>query len=112
MPPATRRDIALLATALKDEALTRTLIEVYLAPLEDSRDGGLVLRKTLRAYFAAERNASSAAAALGVARSTVEYRLQTIEQRLDRTLGTCLAELEIATHLDELDVSPNARVAP
>jgi hypothetical protein len=97
-------DVALLATALRDEALARTLIEVYLVPLEDSRDGGLVLRETLRAYFAAERNASSAAVALGVARSTVENRLQTIEQRLGRALGSCLAELEVATHLDELDV--------
>jgi DNA-binding PucR family transcriptional regulator len=64
-----------------------------------------VLRQTLRAYFAAERNASSAAAALGVARHTIENRLRKIEERLDRRLSTCLAELEVALRVEEyLDV--------
>jgi hypothetical protein len=101
--PLTRyADIALLATALKDEALARTLIGVYVAPLVDGRGGGEVLLQSLRAYLVAERSVSSTAAALRVARRTVESRLRTIEERLGRTLHPCPAELEIALLLDEL----------
>jgi PucR-like helix-turn-helix protein/diguanylate cyclase with GGDEF domain len=96
-------DVALLAFALGDEALAASLIEVYLAPLDEQRDGGVVLRRTLRAYFAAGRSASSAAAALGVVRSTVENRLRAVEQSLGRSLLACLAELEVALRLEELD---------
>jgi hypothetical protein len=96
-------DVPLLAAALKDEMLSRVLIDVYLSPLDGSRDGGAVLRQTLNAYFAAERNASSAAAALGVVRSTVESRLRAVETRLGRTLHARLAELEVALCLLELD---------
>jgi AcrR family transcriptional regulator len=95
-------DVALLATALKDELLAAALIDVYIAPLEDSRGGGPVLCETLRAYLNAECNVSSAAAALGVVRKTVENRLRTIEERLGRTLHPCPAELEVALLLDEL----------
>jgi len=99
-------DVALLATALKDEALGRALLEVYIAPLEDARGNGPSLQRTLRAYLASECNASSAAAALGVARRTVENRLRTIEERLGRTLHPCPAEIEVALELDELAATP------
>ena len=95
-------DVALLAAALKDEALGRALIDIYLSPLEGSRDGGLALREALYAYFAAGRNVSSTASTLGVARSTVESRLRAIEERLGRTLSLCSAELEVALQLDAL----------
>jgi PucR C-terminal helix-turn-helix domain/GGDEF-like domain len=95
-------DVALLASAVKDEALARALTESYLSPLERSRDRGLVWRETLRAYLAAERNASSAAAKLKVSRSTVEKRLRAIEERLGRTLHPCPAELEVALSLEQL----------
>ncbi|MGN6372189.1 MAG: helix-turn-helix domain-containing protein [Solirubrobacteraceae bacterium] len=95
--------MALLAAALRDDTLARSLREIYLSPLEDSRDGGAVLRETLRAYLAAERNASSAAAALGVARNTVDYRLRAIEKRLGRSLQRFTAELEVALALKEID---------
>ncbi len=95
-------DVALLATALKDETLAKTLIDVYVAPLNDFRDGGPALRETLRGYLTAERNVSAAAAELKVARSTVESRLRTIEARLGRSLHACPAELEIALQLDGL----------
>ncbi len=95
-------DVALLATALKDELLGRSLVEIYLAPLEDARDGGTVLRETLRVYLRAERSASSAAIVLGVSRTTVINRLRTIEAKLGRTLHTCPAELEVALELSEL----------
>jgi hypothetical protein len=99
-------DVALLAVALKDEMLARALVEIYLEPLEGSRGGGPVLRETLRAYLAAERSTSSAAAALGVDRKTVASRLRTIEKRLGRSLHPCPAELEIALLLDEMAPAP------
>lgn len=97
------RDVALLASALKDPALARSLIDIYIAPLEDGRDGGVVLRETLRAYLDARCNLSCAASALDAARSTVLKRLRAIEARLGCTLNPCPAELEVALALDELD---------
>lgn len=94
-------DVALLALALRDEMLARSLVDIYLSPLDGSRKSSPVLRQTLRAYFAAERNASPAAAALGVARHTIENRLRKVEDRLGRRLTTCLAELEIAIRVEE-----------
>ncbi|HEV3047042.1 MAG TPA: helix-turn-helix domain-containing protein [Solirubrobacteraceae bacterium] len=102
-------DVALLASALNDELLGRALIDVYVAPLEDSRYSGAVLRETLRAYLAAGRSVSSAAAALGVTRSTVESRLRAAEQSLGRLLPACQAELEVALHLEELGESAGVK---
>jgi PucR C-terminal helix-turn-helix domain/GGDEF-like domain len=96
-------DVALLAAALDDAVLARSLNDICLAPLEGARGGAPVLHETLRAYFAAERNASSAASALGIARSTVESRLRTVEERLGRPLHTCAAELEVALRLAALE---------
>jgi hypothetical protein len=100
-------DVALLAFALRDEALARSLIDIYLTPLDSTRKGSSVLRQTLRAYFAAERNASSAAAAMGVARHTVENRLRRVEGQLGRPLPMCMGELELALRLEELGRSPH-----
>jgi hypothetical protein len=98
-------DVALLAVALGDEALGRSLVEVYLTPLRNTR-GGEVLLQSLRAYLGAGCSVSSAAAVLGVARKTVEGRLRTIEEKLGRTLHPCPAELEVALLLDELAQAP------
>jgi DNA-binding PucR family transcriptional regulator len=107
-------DVALLATALRDDTLAQSLEEIYLSPLGNEKDGA-VARKTLRAYFAAGRNAATAAAALGVDRHTVERRLHSIETRLGRLLHTCHAELEVALRLEELgdaDDAAGAQSAP
>jgi hypothetical protein len=101
-------DVALLAAALGDEVLGRSLVGIYLAPLGAVRDGGEVLLQSLRAYLAAECSVSSAAAALGVARKTVEARLRTVERKLGRTLHPCPAELEVALLLDELGSAPSS----
>ncbi len=95
-------DVALLASVLRDDALAGSLVEIYLAPLGSTTNGGAVLRETLRAYFAAEHNASSAACALGVTRHTVQNRLRTIEERLGHAIRTRQAELEVALRLEEL----------
>lgn len=95
-------DVALLALALSDEMLATSLVDMYLSPLDDVRDRGPVLRQTLRAYLDVDANVSSAAAVLGVARTTVENRLHAIEERIGRPLRPCPAELEVALRLDEL----------
>ena len=95
--------VALLASAISDDLLAQSLNELYLAPLAQARDGGEVLLQTLRAYFSAERNAVSAAAALGVSRQAVNSRLRAIEKLLGRQLSSCAAEVEIALRIDEFD---------
>lgn len=95
-------DVALLASVLQDQLLVDSLQTLYLEPLEGGRDGGETLRETLRAYFAAERSAASASAALGVSRQTVGKRLRAIEYRLGRPLGGCAAALEAALQIEEL----------
>ena len=94
-------DVALLATIAGDDLIATSLRQLYLAPLERARDGGKVARETLRAYFAAERNVSSTAAALGVDRRTVRNRIGAIEELLGRPIKGAEADLEIALRLDE-----------
>jgi hypothetical protein len=95
-------EVALLASMLQDDLLATSLHDLYLAPLAQERDGGEVLRDTLRAYLAAEGNASSAAAALGVNRQTITNRLRVIEQRLGRPLSAYGAEIDAALRLEDL----------
>jgi hypothetical protein len=97
------RDIAILATALKDDVLAASLRGLYIAPLREQRDRGEVALETLRAYLVADRNASSAAAALGVNRNTIAERLRAIEAAIGRPLSACGPELEAALRLAELD---------
>lgn len=99
-------DVALLAAALQDEVLARSLEGTYLDPLTQERDSGVALRQTLSAYFAAGRNVSSAAAALGLSRQTVNSRLRTIEERIGYSLNVCAAEMETALRLREHDARP------
>jgi PucR C-terminal helix-turn-helix domain len=95
-------DIGALASMLKDEIFMDFLAETYLAPLVAERDGGETMIRTLRAYFRANRNISSAAADLGVSRKTVNNRLRTIEERLGRSLSECSTELEAALKLEPI----------
>jgi hypothetical protein len=105
-------DVALLASACQDDLLATSLRQLYLAPLQSERDGGQAARETLRAYFAAERNISSAAASLGIDRHTVTRRLNAIETRLGRSLGTFAADIEAALELGKLDHSAPAEAPP
>lgn len=94
-------DVALLASIVRDDLVAGSLRQLYLTPLERTRDGGAVARETLRAYFKAERNVSSTAAALGVDRRTVRNRIRGIEELLARSLKDSAADLEIALRLDD-----------
>lgn len=104
-------DVALEASMLQDDLLVASLRRLYLEPLEAGRDGGEVDRETLRAYFAAERNVSSTATALGVNRNTVSSRLRAIEKRLTRPLVACATDLEVALRLEELDDPPHVTIS-
>lgn len=98
------REVPLLASMLKDDLLITSLRELYLAPLAEARDGGKAARDTLRAYFAADRNISSAAAAIGVNRRTVANRLQAIEAKLTCSLRTAAPPIEAALRLHDLEL--------
>lgn len=95
-------DVALLASAIRDDLLVRSLHQLYLAPLEASRGLSEMARETLRAYFDADRNISSAAALLAINRNTVAKRLLEIEKRIGRPVASCAAELEILLQLEDL----------
>jgi hypothetical protein len=99
---ATYADCPLLAAVLGDDLLATSLRQLFLTPLTEERDGGDAAKDTLRAYYQASGNASSAAAALGVHRRTVTARLEAIEERLGRRLDTFSAEIETALRLDAL----------
>lgn len=106
-------DVGLLASIAQDHVLARSLHELYIAPLAGARDGGAGFRRTLRAYFAAGRNVSSAASALGVSRQTVSNRLRAIEEKLGRTLESCAPEVEVALRLEGIgDVTHIQPLAP
>ncbi len=94
-------EVGLLASVLGDETLAASLRGLYLEPWSRERDAE-TLHETLRAYFAAEQNVSSAAAALGVKRHTVTNRLRRVEERLGHPLGECSVELATALRLHEV----------
>jgi PucR C-terminal helix-turn-helix domain/GGDEF-like domain len=98
-------DVVLLVAAIHDELTTTSLRQLYLAPLEEDRDRGGVLRETLRAYVSTRGNVTSAAAALAVDRRTVANRLRVAEERIGRTLDQGVGDLDIALQLDRLDRS-------
>jgi PucR C-terminal helix-turn-helix domain/GGDEF-like domain len=94
-------DVAVLAAILRDDLGRTSLRQLYLEPLERSRDGGKVSRETLRAYFARHRNVSSTAATLGVDRRTVTNRLRAVEELFGCPLEDIATDLEIALRIAE-----------
>ncbi len=94
-------DVALEAAIARDELIATSLRRRYLEPLEETRGGGEPARRTLRAYFAAERNVSATAAILGVDRRTVRNRLAAVEALLGHPLDRSAADLEVALRLDD-----------
>jgi hypothetical protein len=105
-------DVALEAAALQDPTLAHSLIETYLSPLDDAYGGGAGRRRTLRAFFDAEHNVSSAAAGLKVHRNTVRRRREEIEQRLGCRLHERRAEIDVALRLEELRAHHGAELMP
>jgi DNA-binding PucR family transcriptional regulator len=95
-------DVALLAPWLGDPARARSLVAIYLSPLDSLGDDGRELRQTLRAYFESGHNIEATAAKIERDRSTVRRRVRKIEKALGCPLDTRQAELEVAMRLEEL----------
>jgi DNA-binding PucR family transcriptional regulator len=93
-------DVVLLAATLRDRELAGILVDLYLGPLASRKDWD-VLRATLRAYYASDCNAASAAALLGVDRQTVRRRLRRVEEEIGRRLDACRVEMEMALRVEE-----------
>jgi PucR C-terminal helix-turn-helix domain/GGDEF-like domain len=96
-------DVALLAAALEDDLLARSLLHLYIRPIEGAGKRADTFKLTLRAYFASRRNVSASAAALGLSRHTVSSRLRSIEGLLGRPLERIGPELEVALRLVDLN---------
>jgi hypothetical protein len=94
-------DGPLLAAALQNDTLARWL-NTFLSML-DGRGDGPKLRQTLRAYIDAECSATSAAPVLKIGRHTVESHVRVAEELLGRPLRTCIAELNVALCLNDLE---------
>ena len=88
--------VQFLAAMLRNELLKASIEERYLSPLTSARARGGDLLRTLRAYFAANRNGRSAAAALKVSPQTVTNHLKRVEERLESPLPECGMGLEAA----------------
>jgi hypothetical protein len=106
------RDIALVTCAQRDELLADFLRQAYLVPLQSEPDGGRALRQALRAYLAAGRSVSSAAAALGVSRQTVKKRIGVAEDRIGQPLAAKAAEIETALRLAALEADSATILQP
>jgi hypothetical protein len=92
-------DVALEALSLQTPDLARSLLVAYLTPLIQRGGRTSVLFETLKAFFGAGGNASSAATSLGVTRRTVENRLREVEKRLGQSIGECGSKLDLALRL-------------
>jgi len=93
------RDVAIEALATEAETDARAFVAHELRGIDDATAASERLRETLAAYFAAELNAASAGAALGVHHQTVTNRLRVIEERLGHSLGSRQLELAVALRL-------------
>jgi hypothetical protein len=104
-------DGRLLAATLPNDTLVKSLRQRYLIPLSSQRDGGATLRRTLRSYIDVECNASSAAQALKVGRRSVKSRVLIAEGLIGCRLSECLAELDVALRLEELERGSAAEIS-
>jgi hypothetical protein len=94
-------EVALVVSMSRDDLLLTSLREIYLRPLQGGCHGASETLRILRAYFEAGRNATSAAAALGLSRQTISRRLAEVEECLGRPLNRCAPELEAVLTLQD-----------
>jgi hypothetical protein len=101
--PVTRYfDVALEALVLKDERAARQLIELRLGPLCQPDEYSLQLRRSLKAYFSADRVAKKAASIVGLHRRTIETHIDKAEALLEYNIKRAAGELELALRIFEL----------
>jgi hypothetical protein len=92
-------DVAVEALASDNRVDARAFVAHELRGIDDDSPASRRIRETIAAYFAAEHNAASAAAALGVHQQTVANRLRAAEERLGHPVGVRRVELETALRL-------------
>jgi hypothetical protein len=92
-------DVAVEALATEAQSDARAFVRRELHGIDDPSSSSDRLRQTLDAYLAAELNAASAAATLGVHHQTIANRLRTIEDRLGHPVGPRHLELAMALRL-------------
>ncbi|MCF4164320.1 helix-turn-helix domain-containing protein [Zavarzinia compransoris] len=92
-------EVSVAALCSADPARIDTFIKEELGSLAGTGATARRQRQTLDAFYAANCNYRSAAAALGLHHNTVRYRLEQIEQDLGRPVGERRLNLELALHL-------------
>lgn len=92
-------DVAVQALATEAENDARAFVIHELRGIDDGSGGSQRLRETLAAYLAAEHNAASTAARLGIHQQTVANRLRAIEDRLGHPIAARQLELAVALRL-------------
>ena len=92
-------DVTVEALASENPEEARSFIARELGAINDDSTSSKRIRETLRAYFAAEHNAASAAATIGIHQQTVANRLRAAEERLGHPIGARRVELELALRL-------------
>lgn len=91
-------DLELAGLAGANRAGMEALIQRELRGLAAGEPALQKLRDTLLAFYTANLQLAPAAAALGVHKNTVRYRLQQAEEILGRPLGERRAKVELALH--------------
>ena len=92
-------DVAVEALASENHDDARAFVANELRGIDDDSPTSQRIRETIVAYFAADHNAASAAAALGIHHQTVANRLRVAEERLGHPVGARRVELETALRL-------------
>jgi len=92
-------DVAVEALASENHYDARAFVANELRGIDDESSTSQRIRETIVAYFAADHNAASAAAALGIHQQTVANRLRVAEGRLGHPVGARRVELETALRL-------------
>jgi hypothetical protein len=104
-------DVAVEALATENTEEARNFISRELGAIGDDSPTSQRIRETLTAYFAAEHNAASAAASLGIHQQTVANRLRAAEERLGHPISARRIELELALRLRRaLETSDRGRL--
>ncbi len=92
-------DVAVEALASENRDDARAFLANELRGIDDDSPTSQRIRETIVAYFAADHNAASAGAALGIHHQTVANRLRVAEERLGHPVGARRVELETALRL-------------
>jgi hypothetical protein len=92
-------DVAVEALASENHYDARAFVANELRGIDDDSQTSQRIRETIVAYFAADHNAASAAAALGIHHQTVANRLRVAEERLGHPVSARRVELETALRL-------------